>query len=96
MLGVFKDTGKVVALIPSGISGYSYFDFETGRRRKINRKNESLFETEAIAFYKPLPLKKIGMGDVRKVHSRNAVGIGLRDDRAGHACGDRRRHVHAV
>ena len=25
MLGVFKDTGKVVALIPSGISGYSYF-----------------------------------------------------------------------
>ena len=66
MLGVFKDTGKVVALIPSGISGYSYFDFETGRRRKINRKNESLFETEAIAFYKPLPLKKIGMGEFVK------------------------------
>ncbi len=66
MLGVFKATGKVVALIPSGISGYSYFDFETGRRRKINRKNESLFETEAIAFYKPLPLKKIGMGEFVK------------------------------
>lgn len=59
MLGVLRESGRVVALIPTGISGYSYFDYDTGKRKKINHKNQQLFETEAIAFYKPFPLKKI-------------------------------------
>ena len=61
MLGVLHESGRVVALIPTGLSGYSYFDYEAGKRRKINRKNQHLFETEAIAFYKPFPLKKISL-----------------------------------
>ena len=61
MLGVLRESGRVVALIPTGLSGYSYFDYEAGKRRKINRKNQHLFETEAIAFYKPFPLKKISL-----------------------------------
>ncbi len=61
MLGVLAGSGRVVALIPSGLSGYSYFDYETGKRKKINRRNQHLFETEAIAFYKPFPLKKISI-----------------------------------
>lgn len=61
MLGVRKSDGKVVALIPSGISGYSYFDFDSGKRVKVNSKNEEIFEKEAIAFYKPFPLEKIGI-----------------------------------
>ena len=61
MLGVLAESGRVVALIPTGLSGYSYFDWETGKRRRINRKNQHLFDEEAIAFYKPFPLKKISL-----------------------------------
>lgn len=61
MLGVLAESGRVVALIPTGLSGYSYFDWETGKHRRINRKNQHLFEEEAIAFYKPFPLKKISL-----------------------------------
>ncbi len=66
MLGVRKSDGGVVALIPTGLSGYSFTDMETGKRVKINRKNQELFEEEAVAFYKPLPLKKLGIPDLMK------------------------------
>lgn len=61
MLGVLKESGRVVALLPSGLSGYDYYDYETGKRKKINHRTLSLFEEEAIAFYKPFPLKKISI-----------------------------------
>lgn len=64
MLAVRKNDGTVAALIPTGISGYSYVDYETGKRIKINSKNQNQFETEAIAFYKPFPLKKIGIPEL--------------------------------
>ena len=60
-LSHISKSGRVVALIPTGISGYSYFDYDTGKRKKINHKNQQLFEAEAIAFYKPFPLKKISL-----------------------------------
>ncbi len=63
MLGVHRADGAVVALIPTGLSGYSFTDEKTGKRVKINRKNEGLFE-EAIAFYKPLPQKRLGIHDL--------------------------------
>lgn len=66
MLGVRKSDGAVVALIPSGLSGYSFTDEKTGKRVKINRKNQELFEEEAISFYKPLPLKKLGIPDLMR------------------------------
>ena len=66
MLGIRKSDGGVVALIPTGFSGYSYTDTETGKRVKINRKNKGLFEEEAIAFYNPLPLKKLGIPDLMR------------------------------
>ncbi len=66
MLGVRKSDGSVVALIPGKLSGYYFIDEETGKRVKISRKNEGLFETEAIAFYKPFPLKKLNMGSLMR------------------------------
>lgn len=66
MLGVMKESGRVTALIPAGFSGYCYFDPESGKKIKINRKNQRLFDIEAIAFYKPFPLEKIGLGSVAK------------------------------
>lgn len=66
MLGVMKESGRVVALIPAGFSGYCYIDTDSGKKIKINRRNQRLFDSEAIAFYKPFPLKKIGLGSVAK------------------------------
>lgn len=64
MLGIRKSDGIVVALIPTGFSGYSYRDMQTGKYVKINSKNQELFEEEVIAFYKPLPLKELGIPDL--------------------------------
>ena len=50
MLGVKKDDKTVVALIPSGASGYGYFDVKSGKRVKITKQNEQLFDEEALAF----------------------------------------------
>ena len=59
VLGTRKDDGSTVAFIPKGIAGYVYFDAESGKWEKINAANESLFEEEAICFYKPFPLEKL-------------------------------------
>ena len=59
MLTTRKDDGTVTALIPRGLSGYAYFDNDAGKWVKITGKNEALFDTEAICFYKPFPLKKL-------------------------------------
>ena len=66
MLGKRKDDGSVVALIPNGISGYRYYDKSTGKYVRINRKNQTLFEREAFAFYKPFPMEKMGIGSLMR------------------------------
>ena len=59
MLGTLREDGRVVALIPSGVSGYVIVDPNAGRRVKVTKKNEETVDKEAIAFYKPFPAKKI-------------------------------------
>ncbi|MCR4721052.1 MAG: ATP-binding cassette domain-containing protein [Lachnospiraceae bacterium] len=66
MLGVRKDDGSVVALIPSGLTGYSFFDRKTGKTVKINHKTREMIEPEAVAFYKPFPLEKMSIGSFMK------------------------------
>ena len=66
MLGTRKDDGSVVALIPTGINGYSFFDRKLGKTVRINRKNRDLIECEAIAFYKPFPLTEMTVGNLLK------------------------------
>lgn len=60
MLAVRETDGAAVALIPTGLLGYSYTD-ESGRKVKVNRKNAEQFEVEAVSFYKAFPLSKIGI-----------------------------------
>ncbi len=64
MLGVRKSDGNVTALLPSGLAGYTFLDFETGKRVRITKKNADQFETEALAFYKPFPLRKLGLSEL--------------------------------
>ena len=64
ILGVRISDGSIVAFIPKGISGYVYFDTDTGKWVKLTKKTAALFEKEGICFYKPLPLKKLNMADL--------------------------------
>ena len=57
LLGFRKDSGTPVALLPGKINGYYFRDTETGKTTKINKKTAALFDTDAICFYRPLPLK---------------------------------------
>lgn len=59
ILGTRKDDGSVVAFIPKGFAGYMFFDAPSGKWINLSKKNENLFESEAICFYKPFPLKKL-------------------------------------
>jgi len=64
MLGTRTDDGTLVALIPTGLNGYSFLDRSTGRLVKLTKRTEHLIAREAIAFYKPFPLKKMSMGSL--------------------------------
>ena len=75
ILAFHKDNGAPVAMLPRGLTGYYYKDFETGKPVRINRKNAHLFETEAICFYQPLPLKSLNIGDLF-LYMKECVRIG--------------------
>ena len=69
MLGTLSESGNAVALIPGTISGYSFVDLETGKRIKLNKRTEKLIDSEAICFYKPLPLRALTIVDLLKFMS---------------------------
>ncbi|MBO6108805.1 MAG: ATP-binding cassette domain-containing protein [Eubacterium sp.] len=64
MLGTLEDGDIPIALIPGKFSGYYYMDPRNGEKVKINKKNESLISSRAYCFYRPLPLKKLGIRDL--------------------------------
>ena len=64
MLGTMKEDGRAIALIPGKISGYSYLDITTGKRIRVNRKNQDLIDSEAVCFYQPLPMTKLTVKDL--------------------------------
>ena len=64
MLGLMEDTGTAVALLPGKLGGYYFRNPETGKLDRVNRKTAALFERTAICFYRPLPMKKLGIPDL--------------------------------
>ena len=64
ILAFRREDGSPVAILPRSFSGYSFRDPETGSTRTLNRQTEDLFEEDAICFYRPLPLKKLGIPDL--------------------------------
>ena len=64
MLAFRKEDGTAVALLPKAFPGYYYRDPVSGERVELNRKTAEQFEEEAICFYRPLPLKKLGIPDL--------------------------------
>ena len=65
MLGFLKD-GRAVALLPGRISGYVCCDGGIGQPVAISKKNQEEFEEQAICFYEPFPMKKLGLHDIVK------------------------------
>lgn len=66
MLGLLKESQTPVALLPDGIGRYRFFDIQRGEYVRINSESESLLEKEAYSFYKPFPLKALGLVDLAK------------------------------
>lgn len=66
ILGRKSDDGNIVAFIPGRFGGYSFYNSKTGKREKVNSTNQHQFDKEALAFYKPLPLKKLTLSDLYK------------------------------
>lgn len=64
MLATKKD-GGVTALLPNQFGKYYFFDSD-GNKKKLNSKTEKLFESTAIAFYNPLPQKKLTVVSLMK------------------------------
>lgn len=56
--------GTLMVLLPGRFGGYTFFDKNRGKKVKVTAKNAALIDTEAICFYKPLPLKKLGLKDL--------------------------------
>ncbi len=64
VLAFMKEDGSPVAILPKKMTGYYYTDRGTGAKVTLDAKTEQQFEEEAFCFYKPLPQKAIGLGDL--------------------------------
>lgn len=68
MLGTLKKDGTVIALIPDWTGCYSYRDEASGRQVRIDRNTGEGIAEEALCFYKPLPMKSIGIPEIGRAH----------------------------
>ena len=66
ILAFEKGSGNPAVLLPGTWRGYVYSDRKTGKKVRLNKKTEALFEREAYCFYQPLPQRKIGIPDLLK------------------------------
>ncbi len=64
VLAFRKTDGIPVALLPKPFTGYWYKDPDSGEKKNLNKENAAIFDTDAICFYRPLPLKKLGIPDL--------------------------------
>lgn len=44
--------------------GAGFFDYETGEKLRLSRKTRDKLQEEAFCFYRPLPLKQLGLADL--------------------------------
>lgn len=63
ILGSLED-GTTVALLPTGFTGYKYWDEATGKYARVTQKLGCMLKKDAFCFYKPLPPRSIGIKDL--------------------------------
>lgn len=59
-----KEGNLPIALFPMGFARYYYRDPETGKRVILTKRTAELFSDDAVAFYEPLGLEKLGIMDL--------------------------------
>lgn len=64
ILGFMEENGIPVALLPRSFFGYYYIDPKSGKKIDINKTNVNKISDEGICFYRPLPLKELGIPDL--------------------------------
>ena len=64
MLGMLEDSDTTVALLPRMLHGYRYRDPATGKMVNVNRETAKNISLNALCFYRPLPMKKLGIPDL--------------------------------
>ncbi|MBQ9249825.1 MAG: NHLP bacteriocin export ABC transporter permease/ATPase subunit [Oscillospiraceae bacterium] len=75
MLAFRKEDGTAVALLPKPFIGYRFRDPVSGETVNLNAKTAEQFDREAICFYRPLPLKKLGIPDLI-VYMKDCLSVG--------------------
>jgi NHLM bacteriocin system ABC transporter ATP-binding protein len=75
MLGYMRENKVAVALIPGTVWGYWYKDPATGRKVRVTKETAKLFRREALCFYQPLPMKKLGIPDLM-LYMKNSISSG--------------------
>jgi len=75
MLGFLKEDGTPVALLPNPFAGYWFSDPVTGEKTRVTAATAERFRPDAICFYRPLPLKKLGIPDLI-LYMKNCLSTG--------------------
>ena len=65
MVGYREEDGLPVVLLPKRFGGYYWYDTD-GKKIAANKKTASRLSSDALCFYSPLPLKKLGIPDLFK------------------------------
>ncbi len=63
MIAYMKDSGTPVAVYPKAFRGYWYRD-NSGKKISVSKKTAKLLDENAIVFYRPLPLRSLGIKDI--------------------------------
>ena len=75
MLAFRKEDDTAVELLPKPFSGYWFRDPVSGEKITLTRKTAEQFDVDAICFYRPLPLKKLGIPDLI-VYLKDCLSLG--------------------
>ena len=75
MLGSLKEDGRLVALLPGTLFGYWFVHPDSGKRVRVTQKTAELLSPEALCFYRPLPMKKLGIPDLL-LYMKNCISHG--------------------
>ena len=71
MLGVLKDSQTMVAILPGRTGKYYYFNAQTGRKVKLNRKTEQKISRDAYCFYASFSEHSVQKKDIKRFVRQN-------------------------
>ena len=82
MITSLKDSGTVIAVLPSSLGGYEYTDPATGAKVPVNARTAAAISEEALCFYRPLPMRELKLRDLLKymlscLTTRDIVSFGV-------------------